>query len=82
MSERDPAFERAVLRADIKAGNTEAAKMQLEQMSDPYAKGGHRHWFWWADASYLAPGLHFRHRRLLPVSLWISRPRYSWRVRR
>jgi hypothetical protein len=30
MSERDPEFERALLRADIRAGNTDAAAMQYD----------------------------------------------------
>jgi hypothetical protein len=38
--------------------------------------------FWWADATYLGPGLWFRQRRLLPVPLVLLRPRYWWRVRR
>lgn len=33
--------------------------------SDPFAKGGDRHGFWWADSAYLAPGLHFRRRRVI-----------------
>lgn len=98
MSEQDREFERALLRADIRAGNSEAAMLQYqrvtlpqgddmpttdrdENIADPYGQRGGRRWFWWADASYLRPGLHFRHRRVLPMSLWILRPRYSWRVR-
>lgn len=55
-----------------------AAKMQC---SDPFAKGGDRHWFWWADAHYIRPGLYLRRRRILRVSMWLLRPRYSWNVR-
>lgn len=48
---------------------------------DPYAKGGVRHWFWWADGKNLRPGLYLRRRRILRVSMWLLRPRYSWNVR-
>lgn len=50
--------------------------------SDPYAKGGACHWFWWADATWLRSGLFFRHHCLVPVSMWILRPRYMWRTRK
>jgi hypothetical protein len=53
--ERDPNFERALLRADIRAGNSEAAKAQLarNQKFDP-ERGwveatpmkAPRHWPW------------------------------------
>jgi hypothetical protein len=50
------------------------------QCSDPFARGGDRHRFWWADASYLRPGLFYRRRRILPLP---AVPRFSvafWRV--
>ena len=37
--------------------------------------------FWWADATYLRPGLYFRRRRILRMSMWLLRPRYSWNTR-
>jgi hypothetical protein len=49
--------------------------------SDPFGRGGDRHWLWWADATYLRPGLYLRRSRVVPVSMWILRPRYSWNVR-
>lgn len=55
--------------------------MRPDLAADPYAKGGGRHGFWWADASYIRPGLFFRRRRVVRVSMWLLRPRYSWRTR-
>lgn len=48
-----------------------------EQASDPFAKGSNRHYFWWADSAYIAPGLFFRHKRIIawPFSVW-------WRYRK
>jgi hypothetical protein len=49
--------------------------------SDPFDKGSDRHWLWWADSRSLRPGLYLRRRRILRVSMWLLRPRYSWNVR-
>ncbi len=51
-----------------------------DRAGDPFARGGGRHGFWWADSAYLAPGLHFRRRRLIawPFSVWWRYRRISW----
>lgn len=52
------------------------------QQSDPFGKGGDRHWFWWAGGSYVRPGLFFRNRRIVPVSDWIIWPPKRSQLRR
>lgn len=37
--------------------------------------------FWYAGPTYLRPGLFYTRKRLLPISEWLTRPRYKWNVR-
>lgn len=44
------------------------------------AQAGMRGWRW-LDGHALGPGLYYRNRRIVPVSVWLLRPRFMWRTR-
>jgi hypothetical protein len=44
------------------------------------AQPGVRGWHW-LDGHALGPGLYYKSRRIVPVSVWLLRPRFMWRTR-